>query len=532
LLLFRDLRQSEAGLKKAQQLANVGSWEWRLSENSFEMSDETRNIYGFGADHGGQTPEAILEQIVHPEDRHYVAKEVEAVAEGKQGGLLSYRIIRPDGTIRWIVAMPPEVAQYDHNGRPEVIIGTVQDVTERKRMEEEKERLENQLKSAQRVEAIGTLAGGIAHDFNNILAPIMGYTEISMTELPEESEIRSNLNKVLQASNRAKDLVQQILTFSRQREKETKPIKCQTIIKEALKLLRASIPSTIEIQQQADPDCGYVMGDATQIHQIIMNLCTNAFHAMEDRGGSLAVKLEEVDLIEEHTRAKTDLLPGHYARITVADTGHGMEPGVMARVFDPYFTTKEKDKGTGLGLAVIHGIVKSHGGDITVTSHPGQGTTFEVFLPITESICSDEESLATGLNLRGQESILFVDDEELIAQMGKELLQRLGYHVTVRTSSIEALKLYQSNHKKFDLIITDMTMPNMTGEELAQELLAKDPDLPILLCSGFSEKMSPERAQALGIKGYLMKPFVLNTLATTVRDVLDQQCPPTDGSFT
>ena len=531
LLLFRDLRQSEAGLKKAQQLANVGSWEWHLSDNRFEMSDETRSIYGLGADDGGQTPEAILEQVVHPDDRRSVAKEVQAVAQGQPGGMLSYRILRPDGTVRWIVAMPPEVAQYDHSGRPEVVIGTVQDVTARRRMEKEKERLEDQLKSAQRVEAIGTLAGGIAHDFNNILAPIMGYTEISMVELPEDSEIRSNLNKVLQASNRAKDLVKQILTFSRQREKETKPIKCQTIIKEALKLLRASIPSTIEIQQRVNPDCGYVMGDATQIHQIIMNLCTNAFHAMEDRGGSLAVNLEEVDLLEQATRLKTDLLPGRYARLSVSDTGHGMEASVMARVFDPYFTTKEKDKGTGLGLAVIHGIVKSHGGDITVTSQPGQGTTFEVFLPITESTYSDEEPRLAMANMHGKESILFVDDEELIAQMGKELLERLGYRVTVRTSSIEALKLYQSNRKKFDLIITDMTMPNMTGEELARELLAKDPNLPILLCSGFSGKMSPERAQALGIKGYLMKPFVINTLAATVREVLDQRCPHTDGSL-
>jgi len=523
LLLFRNLRQSEAGLKKAQQLAHVGSWEWQLTGNRFTMSAETRKIYGIDDDRLPQTPEAILNRIVHPDDRKRVAEEVRSVAQGRPGGILNYRIVRPDGTQRWIIVMPPEIVQYDHDGRPAVIIGTVQDVTARKAMEEEKVRLQDQLKSAQRVEAIGTLAGGIAHDFNNILAPIIGYTEISMSELPEQSEVRGNLHKVLQASNRAKDLVQQILTFSRQRENETKPIKCQIIIKEALKLLRASIPATIDIQQQVTSDCGYVMGDATQIHQIIMNLSTNAFHAMEDQGGILTVNLEEVDLTEERARRTPDLLPGRYARLTVADTGQGMTPSVMARVFDPYFTTKEKNKGTGLGLAVIHGIVKSHGGDITVASQPGQGAVFQVYLPITETAFGAEEPLATGTMIHGRESILFVDDEELIAQMGKDLLERLGYHVTVQTSSIAALKLCQSNQEKFDLVITDMTMPNMTGEELARELMAKDPDLPILLCSGFSGKMSPERAQALGVKGYLMKPFVINKLAQAVREVLDQR---------
>jgi PAS domain S-box-containing protein len=522
LLLFRNLRQSEAGLKKAQQLAHVGSWEWHVADNRFKMSAETRRIFGIGEVDGRETPRQLLKKIVHPDDRKALARAVEAVAQGQPGDIMNYRIVRPDGSIRWIVAMPPEVVHFGRKGRPEVIIGTVQDITIRKQMEEDKKRLENQLKGAQRVEAIGTLAGGIAHDFNNILAPIIGYTEISMSQLPEDSELRGNLSKVLQASNRAKDLVQQILTFSRQREKEAKPIKCQTIITEALKLLRASIPSTIEIHQRIDPDCGYVMGDATQIHQIIMNLCTNAYHAMEANGGRLWIELAEVHLDERNRNPKVTLLPGCYARLTVSDTGHGMDAAVMARVFDPYFTTKDKNKGTGLGLAVIHGIVKSHGGEITVSSIVGEGATFQVFLPITESVFPEEEvRLAVG-NVSGNESILFVDDEELIAEMGRELLERLGYRVTVRTSSIEALRLYQSNPTKFDLVITDMTMPNMTGEELAQELMRQDPELPVLLCSGFSHRMSPERAQALGIKGYLMKPFVINSLAQTVRNVLDR----------
>jgi nitrogen-specific signal transduction histidine kinase len=370
------------------------------------------------------------------------------------------------------------------------------------------------------MEAIGTLAGGIAHDFNNILGAIIGYTEMALYEAPASSKNRNNMEEVLKAGHRAKDLVQQILAFSRQSEQERQPVLIHLIIKEALKLLRASLPSTIEIRQNIRTDLGAVLADPTQIHQVMMNLCTNAHHAMSEKGGMLGVTLSDVELDVKEVVAYPDLKPGSYLKLTVSDTGQGMDPNVIERIFDPYFTTKEKGVGTGLGLAVVHGIVKSHGGMITVQSEKGKGSAFQVFFPVVKTQVKPEAKTMESLHT-GNERILFVDDEQALVDLGKKMLESLGYRAECRMSSIEALESFRSQPDKFDLVITDMTMPNMTGERLAKEMMGIRPDIPIILCTGYSERITREEAMELGIKEFVLKPFKINDFANTIRKVLD-----------
>ena len=380
---------------------------------------------------------------------------------------------------------------------------------------------ERQLQQVLKIQAIGTLAGGIAHDFNNILFPIVGYTELTMDEVSDDSVAHNNLEEVLKAAHRAKDLVQQILTFSRQSGQERKPVEVHAIIREALKLLRASIPASIEIINKINDDCHPVMGDATQIHQVIMNLCTNAYQAMQDKGGTLEVNLSEVDVGYEETVEKIGMQPGKHLQLLVRDEGCGMDAAVLNRIFEPYYTTKEQGKGTGLGLSVIHGIVKNHRGDISVTSTPGKGTTFKVYLPIIEDMDTVTEFEPSNGAVKGNERILLIDDEEQIVSMEQQMLENLGYEVTARTDSTEALKEFSQKPQNFDLVITDMTMPHMTGDKLAQKLLDIKPDIPVILCTGFNEEKKKKKALAMGIQKFVMKPVIKNDLATTIRTVLD-----------
>jgi signal transduction histidine kinase/ActR/RegA family two-component response regulator len=407
------------------------------------------------------------------------------------------------------------------DGEP-YISGTGRDVTEKVLSERKVIKLQDQLAQAQKMESIGTMAGGIAHDFNNILFPMFGYLEMILTDIPEDSPLRESLEAVFNGAKRARDLVQQILTFSRQKDHEPKPLKVQLVIEEALKLIKSSLPSTIEISQNIKTDCGLVMADPTRIHQIVMNLCTNSYHAMEDTGGKLTVNLKEVDLATEDVKDQA-ITPGRYVCLIVADTGIGMEQSVMDRIFDPYFTTKEKNKGTGLGLAVIHGIVKSHGGHIAVDSEVDKGTKFQVYLPMIKRQPETENVENDTPIQNGDERILLVDDEDIIAQMEKQMIERLGYHVTARTSSTDALEAFRMQQGKFDLVITDMTMPNLTGEQLAAEIMKIRSDIPVILCTGFSEMMSKEKAESLGIKGFLMKPVVMKDLSNIIRKVLDKK---------
>jgi signal transduction histidine kinase/CheY-like chemotaxis protein len=382
-------------------------------------------------------------------------------------------------------------------------------------------RSENQLQQMMKLQAIGTLAGGIAHDFNNILFPIVGYTELTMDDIPPDSQARKNLEEVLKAANRAKELVQQILTFSRQNGQERKPLKVQTLIKETLKLLRATIPSSIEIHSSVDEDCGPVNGDPTQIHQVIMNLCTNAYHALQETGGKLEVSLKETNLGHEQSLERVGMKPGRHLELTVKDNGHGMTPLVLERIFEPYYTTKEQGKGTGLGLSVIHGIIKNHGGDISVSSQPGAGSTFSVYLPVIDDIEVEIEPVKTAGATNGNERILLIDDEEQIIDLERRILENLGYKVTPKTDSEEALEEFSARPDRFDLVITDMTMPKITGDRLARKLMEINPQIPVILCTGFNEAISEEKALAMGIDKFVMKPIVKDELAYTIRTVLD-----------
>jgi len=380
---------------------------------------------------------------------------------------------------------------------------------------------EEKLLQSQKMDSIGTLAGGIAHDFNNILFALIGHTELLLSDFPDEGSTRDSLKAIYSSALRARDLVKQILTFARQEKGELMMMKLQPIVKEALKLIRSTIPTTIVMHQSIQSDCGVVVADPTQIHQIFMNLATNAYHAMEENGGELTVTLKEVQLGAEE-RIDPDMTPGAYACLSVADTGKGMHKGVMDRMFEPFFTTKSQGKGTGLGMAVVHGIVKRLKGAIQVHSEPGRGTQIQVYLPVIQKSSENQGVLVQDPIPGGTERVLLVDDEKDIVHIEKQALERLGYKVEVCTNGIEALAAFRAVPDKFDLIISDLAMPRMPGDKLAAELLKIRPDIPILLCTGFSDTLSEPTAKSIGIKGILLKPIIIRDLAKKIREVLDK----------
>ncbi len=379
-------------------------------------------------------------------------------------------------------------------------------------------KLGEKLRQSQKMESIGTLAGGIAHDFNNILTSILGFTELALDEAVKGSFQYQNLQEVLVAGNRARELVRQILTFSRQNEHELSPLQIGLVVKEAYRLLRASIPSTVEMKQNIRCD-SLIIGDPTQIHQVVMNLCTNAAHAMEETGGTLKIGLGDVQL-DDHFDSLANLPPGDYVRLSVSDTGHGMSKDVIERIFDPFFTTKEQGKGTGMGLAVVHGIVRACNGEIMVSSALGKGTRFDIYFPAVKrnvlAASQEDEDLPTG-----SERILIIDDEEQIVRIGEHFLRKLGYDVVTKTDSEEALELFEANPENFDLVITDMTMPHLTGARLSRKMLEIKPNLPIILCTGFSSGIDEKSVIEMGIKGYLNKPMIKRELALVIRKALE-----------
>jgi len=404
------------------------------------------------------------------------------------------------------------------NGEVVGLSEIIRDTTQRTESEQRLKMMEQRLFQSQKMEAIGTLAGGIAHDFNNILSAVIGYTDLLQMNLPAPSEEYDYVLQIKQAGNRARDLVQQILTFSRQTEQELKPVEVSTIVKEVIKLLRSSLPATIEIDHRIQGQ-SLIMGDPTQLHQILMNLCTNAGHAMQEKGGLLTIELQRIELKDNLVSDQVSLSPGTYVQLNVTDTGHGIPAEHLDRVFDPFFSTKERGKGTGMGLSVVHGIVQSYNGAIYVYSEEGKGSTFKVFLPAIERRPEPEKRETIDLP-RGTGHILFVDDEPVLVKLSTSQLESLGYTVSSRTDSLEALELFKKNPTRFDLLITDMTMPKMTGDELAREIKHIRSDIPVILCTGFSAKITAENIHQFEIDAFLMKPIIMQEMARIVCEVL------------
>ena len=474
----------------------------------------------------GRTCRSLLEDplslwdAIHPQDREYVLARV---APGDGTGFHGeFRIIRPDRSVGWVRARIFPI----RNQQGEVLrmAGVAEDMTEQRRVEETLAKTERQFRQSSRMEAIGTLAGGIAHDFNNILTAILGYTELGLASVQRGSRTQRNLQEILTAGHRAKHLVQQILDFSRQSGQGKKPTPIHMVVREALKLLRATIPSTVEIHQLLKTE-STILADPTQLHQVVVILCTNAEYAMRETGGILEITLQDVEVTNDLAQTVAGLQIGPHVRLTVQDSGTGMSSDVLERMFDPFFTTKPIGEGSGMGLAVAHGIITNYGGAIVVDSLGGKGTKIDVYLP-TIPTQEWEALVEQGAIPVGKETILFVDDEETIVHLGKELLSQLGYTVEIQTSSLKALNIFRDDPQRFDLVITDQTMPGLTGEGLSRELLRIRPDLPIILCTGYSHIISAEKAKALGIQAYLMKPLAIRDLAPIVRHVLDKPLSP------
>jgi len=409
----------------------------------------------------------------------------------------------------------------DTNFNPKGFLVQVQDLTERRKAETALRRSEQQLRQAQKLEAIGTLAGGIAHDFNNILTPILGYTEMCLYSTSEEDEVHGYMQEVMKAVSRAKELVKQILTFSRQMEPEGKPIRIAPIVKEVLTLLRATVPRTVEIRRVIKTEHDIILANPTQIHQVAMNLCTNAVQAMGEAGGVLEVVLTDFILSPRSTTDFPQLNPGPYLRLSVRDTGYGMDKDTADRIFEPFFTTKDVGDGTGMGLAVVHGIVSSLKGGITVESEQGSGTTFHIVLPLMEEI-AEKKAAEVEVLPSGSENVLFVDDDIDVATMMARMLRSLGYKPVVAGRGEEALWMFEQDPERFQAVITDHAMPGLTGADLAEKLLGIRPELPVIVCTGYGDKLTPQQAEAIGISAFMTKPVVMRDLAETLRRVIDQ----------
>jgi len=501
------LRESEERYRTVIERASDGI---ALIRGDTHLYVNARFAEMFGYDEAAEIIGKPLSLTVHPEDLEMVTEFNKSRQDGEGApSRYEFRGVMKDGRIR---SMEVSAARTHYRGQP-VSLAYIRDITEYKNLEE-------RLRQSQKMEAIGTLAGGIAHDFNNILAGIIGFTEMALDDIPEGSPVRRRMELVLKSGIRGRDLVKQILAFSRRTKGRREPTSFSSVVSETLKLLRASLPTTIQITADPGPGSDMVLASTSDLQQIIMNLCTNAGQAMRDTGGQLTVAVAFKNVGQGNTAAP-DLPPGRYVELTVKDTGMGMDPEVMARVFEPFFTTRDKGRGTGMGLAVVYGIVKGLNGDITVESTPGIGSTFRVFLP---AVSAGTAARGSAKEMpRGSERIMFVDDEALLAELGRDILQKLGYTVTAMTDSVEALKTFSADPYGFDLVFTDQTMPEITGVDFAQEILKIRPDMPVILATGYSDIVSEERATAAGIRGFLMKPLSRREMAAEVRRVLDQK---------
>ncbi|MFW6011215.1 MAG: PAS domain S-box protein [Desulfosalsimonas sp.] len=511
----KALEKSEKKYRTILETIEDGYYEVDLGGHYQFLNRSALKMLGYSWDElAGQSYKKIIaeEDIPHVfETFNYVYRTKTPVKA------FHWRVVRKDGSICHEETSVSLL--MDDKGNPAGFQGIIRDITERINAGKRQKELEDQLQQAQKMESIGTLAGGIAHDFNNILFPIIGYTELAIQDLPEESQAYKNLEKVIKSAQRAKSLVQQILNFSRQSANEpAEPVYIQPVIKETLKLLKNTIPSSIEIKSNIREDTGKTVVNLARIHQVIMNLCTNAYHAMENiEAGQLELYLEQVEITEETSPRYCNLTPGQYLCVKVSDTGCGIPPEIIDKIFEPYFTTKEQEKGTGLGLSVSYGIVKSTGGTIMAESTPGKGSTFSVFLPVAEETVEVIRPAGYhGPMPVGTGRILVVDDEQQLIELEKQMLESLGYEVISRTSGVEAEEAFCHRPDRFDLLVTDQTMPNKTGLELIKDLREIRPDLPAILCTGYSERVSRKKADALGVEAVLLKPISKSDLAVAV----------------
>ncbi|MBI9101775.1 MAG: PAS domain-containing protein [Spirochaetales bacterium] len=518
-----DLLQEEQNrYRTAQEVGHVGNWEFNISENKFWASEEAKRIYGFNPDSLDFSVDEVEKCI--PE-RERVHKVLEDLIDKNTPYNIEFEIHPVSGPESRYIHSIAEIIR-DSDGAPLKVTGVIHDITDRRKSEVETRNLERQLRQSQKLESVGLLAGGIAHDFNNILSGIIGYTELSLDLAAPGSPLFKMLKQVLTASDRAKELVSQILAFARQSEDEVLPVRVDKVADEALKLMSSIIPATITIEQNINCDLS-VMGNPVSIHQIFMNLCSNGAFAMKERPGVLKITLRRALQEDVKSYFAGEAAPNGALEIIVEDTGDGISPEIMDSLFDPYFTTKKYGEGSGMGLAVVHGITKSYGGVINVDSVPGKGASFHVFLPVTD-LAGNAERVMKPKNAQGSEHILFVDDEVPVAMVGKALLEVLGYTVSAETSALKALEMFRKNPDGYDLVITDMTMPELTGNKLAAEMMAIRADIPVILFTGYSNIISAEESKAMGIKAFAHKPVKKNQLAELVRNVLDES--KSDGS--
>ncbi|MBI4774426.1 MAG: PocR ligand-binding domain-containing protein [Deltaproteobacteria bacterium] len=513
---MEEVRDNERKYRRLLESTNTAPWELDLATKRFSyMGPQAETLFGYPPEYWKGLDDWI--RTLHEDDRRRAVNFCLAETRSGRDHTVEYRMMSKDARQLWIRNVVSVVSGPEG---PEKLVGFMHDITGQKRAEEERGRLESRLRQSEKMEAIGTLAGGIAHDFNNILGAILGYAELTLDQTPGHGEARENLEEVIKAANRAKELVKRILLFSRAAHEERRPMVLAEVVSEVLKLLRSALPSTIRIEEDIEEQTGSILGDPVQIHQVVMNICTNAYHAMRERGGMISVSVRSEQIDPKEADEVKGLRPGPFLKLSIKDTGCGMDPETLDRIFEPYYSTKGLGEGTGLGLSVVKGIVANHGGALKVESRVGMGSCFSVYFPRFEEKAVEQDCDSDEI-VHGAGRLLVVDDEPSLAHLMKLYLEEVGYEVQATTSSLEALNLFRGSPQRFDLIISDQTMPGMTGAKLAVETRRIRKDIPFALCTGYSDVIDEKGAKSLGVDAFILKPIDFTTLSRIVRNILD-----------